>query len=172
MQDYKNWKISKKDVRNEKKQLRALRKSMTEVCDSETFSDNVAKTRMFAWVLRNNIGNKDFKDIINKCSQKYRASSCFYKIVFLFEAPLVRVPDSISSMVDVYKVKYRITSGVISCPNIQTDGGFDEERCADCAHFKDLIAYQMQKAQFDKAVENRANAKQKMLSHFWKQKVK
>ena len=166
MQDYKNWKNLKKDVRKEKRHLRALRKSMTEVCDSETFSDNVAKTRMFAWVLRNNIGNKNFKDVINKCSQKYRTSSCFYKLLFAFDAPLVPVPDLVSSMVGVYKVKYRITSGVISCPNVQTDGGFDEERCADCAHFKDLIEYQSLKAQNAEAQRTYELAKKNLLDNF------
>lgn len=159
VQDYKKLRQARNAVKQEQKRLKIVRESITANCDAGVFSDNLAKMHEFVQVVRDSGNNPN---VISEGSRKYRAVSCFYRWVY----NVGRVYDGtkyVSDYVDVL--------GTVPCINVDKDGcAYDEARCEGCSKFAGLVEYQAQKAQVEKAIENRKLAKQQMMSHLLMQK--
>ena len=170
IQDWKVLQNANKNVRREKRNLRKLRKSMVVSCNIEVFGNNIERVAKFASVLRDN-KDKLSKDLINECSVKYRASSCFYRL-YVRDVIGYEFKDPFFGFKEKFEIPFKVKTDIVNCPNVPKDCMFDEERCAGCAHFDGLIDFLAQRAQFETAAYKHAIAKQKFISHFLKQKGK
>ncbi len=161
IQDYKILKQARKAVKQEKKRLEDVRESITVNCNATVFSDNMAKMHAFIQEVRDS-GNDP--KVISEGAKKYRSISCFYRWVY----DAGRICDGTTYVSD-----YVDMVGAVPCINLDKDGCFyDEARCEGCPHFAGMIEYQAQKAQVQKAIENKNLAKQQLMSHFLDQPEK
>ena len=161
IQDWKNFKNAKKTVKDAKaKKTEQFNKMLTRLVPGD-YLVNAEE----AWVLPAGIktlkdagaSEKELKEYLDTYASKYHACACFFVYYDLWDYIIDR---------------HYQENKVERCINNYKSGMIVEEYCDGCENFKDLVAYQALNANYRTALRKRAIAKQKLISHFLKQKTK
>ena len=162
-QDYKNWKLARKEFKKAKTDLDAYYQSIIKDVKLPEYIWNIKVMNLFIESMPKDEGQPDFKEKFvaeyEMHSSIWHAKSCFYRLRDKMYAGTLFEQDL--SLKEVQR-----------CMNNHEDGTIHEFACCTCQHFKELVQYQMLIADVAEAKQKRENARKQFFSHFWKQNTK